>query len=166
MHKEKLPLIYALFCVSLVLSSCSSILLEGTKVLAENSFEFPSLRVDDEHSVLAINSAEEMQEFVTYYQNIENFQIEYEQDNLDFLNSYTEDYFSKFTLILGSHWEGSGSIGVSLYALRKVNDELVIHLKRAVPQLGTADMRYWPFGFDIKKSYGIQTAKFAFHSNR
>jgi|GEM_PF-4399481 len=148
-----------------LLASCNpaAIILEGNKVQETHHFNVPLFAFDyDDHAVI-IKSFEEAQEIRFDYVNHEIYSPEWDSQFVDFIDRYTERYFLENDLVLAGHWEGSGSNQVTFLGLRSVKDTLVVHIKREFPSMGTCDMKYWSFGFDINKSYGLAAAQFEFH---
>lgn len=59
--------------------------------------------------------------------------------------------FTKESLVLLRHTEGSGSNAVSLAPPELKDDSLICEIQRAVPQIGTADMAYHCFAVAVEK---------------
>ena len=164
MKLSKLLVIPVVFSIGLSVSSCDSPFLDGTPVYPDNRFTFPAMYNADLDDVVIIRNFDEIQELITDVETQEYYYYESDHKFVDFLREYKVEYFETYILVLGNHWEGSGSIGVHFMGLRIHNEELVCHIERTIPNIGTADMKHWPFGFDIKKSYEFSLGRFEYHN--
>jgi len=60
--------------------------------------------------------------------------------------------FSKWNLLLYRMTEGSGSVGLDVQTKQADKYDVIINIKRTVPQMGTADMAYYMLVYKVDKS--------------
>ena len=63
--------------------------------------------------------------------------------------------FSKWNLLLYRLTEGSGSVGLDEQVKQSDKHNVTIHIKRTVPQMGTADMAYYMLAYKIDKDVSM-----------
>jgi len=63
--------------------------------------------------------------------------------------------FSKWNLLLYRMTEGSGSVGLDVQVKQADMYDVIIHIKRTVPQVGTSDMAYYMLAYKVDKLVDI-----------
>lgn len=70
---------------------------------------------------------------------------------LDAVDTYDEAYFEDHVLVLVLLEEGSGSIRHEVTSVTRDGDEVRIHIKRKVPDMGTDDMAEWHIFVELER---------------
>lgn len=106
----------------------------------------------DENTVfpytVTINTYEELTAY--YENNKENFYLD--DEFKDTIKEYNREFFHNNTLIISVLEEGSGSVSHTVEKIEKNGDEIYVHIKRNVPEVGTCDMAYHHIFTAVEKS--------------
>ena len=100
-------------------------------------YERPSVKYYGDNDGIVL-----IKDYTSYTEYIESITAKgAKEEFLEALCSYTENFFEEEMLIVIVHWEGSGSIDISVKDIIYDESNIEVVLKRKVPSAGTCDMK-------------------------
>ncbi|MFC1513817.1 hypothetical protein ACFL5P_02295 [candidate division KSB1 bacterium] len=151
------PLISALIAISMIFSGCNYILDGSASILKDMIDSSEMYRVDfparnsgfSNLQNKVIRSEAELNEYIQFINGHQRW-----FNKTDFINALLGENknFDTMNLLIYTHTEPSGSIGVMLSHSVREDENIVIYIARNVPQSGTGDMAYYAYAFKVKKT--------------